>query len=182
LIANLLAVIYGRNLLLLLPNESPNLIYLNALASYIRSRMVLMVKLGAADPDLDHEAHDRIPVCVGHSFRRADRITLNQSPDDLGAASRRKAVHFATPSIHLHYNSAVFIDMSIHLHYILFMKTTALQIRVDDREKHAFDEAAKLAGVSFSAWARLILRRAAIREFEDAGRRPDFYPPTEKGE
>lgn len=70
--------------------------------------------------------------------------------------------------------------MSVHLHYIFSMKTTALQIRVDEREKRAFDEAAKLVGVSFSAWARLTLRRAAIREFEDAGRRLDFYPPTEK--
>ena len=69
--------------------------------------------------------------------------------------------------------------MSIHLHYISNMKTTAIQIRVDSREKQAFDEAAKLAGISFSAWARLALRRTAIREFEDAGRRLDFYP-TEK--
>jgi uncharacterized protein (DUF1778 family) len=71
----------------------------------------------------------------------------------------------------------------VHLHYIdISMKTTALQIRVDDREKRAFDEAAKLAGVSLSAWVRLTLRRAAIHEFEDAGRRLDFYPPKEKGD
>ena len=70
--------------------------------------------------------------------------------------------------------------MSTQLHYIAPMKTTALQVRVDDREKQAFEEAAKLVGVSFSAWARLVLRRAAIREFEDAGRRLDFYPPAEK--
>jgi hypothetical protein len=73
------------------------------------------------------------------------------------------------------------IDLSIHLHYNFFaMKTTALQIRVDPTEKHAFDEAAKLAGISFSAWARMTLRRAAIREFQDAGRRVDFNPPAEK--
>jgi uncharacterized protein (DUF1778 family) len=60
------------------------------------------------------------------------------------------------------------------------MRTTALQIRVDPTEKQAFDEAAKLVGISFSAWARMTLRRAAIREFEDAGRRIDFYPQPEK--
>lgn len=70
--------------------------------------------------------------------------------------------------------------MSIHLHYIGGMKTTALQIRVSQGEKHAFEEAAKLAGISFSAWARLTLRRAALREFHDAGRRVDFDPSPAK--
>lgn len=55
------------------------------------------------------------------------------------------------------------------------MKTTWLQVRVDPAEKQAFDEAAKLAGLSSSAWARTTLRRAAMREFEDAGRRLDLY-------
>jgi hypothetical protein len=70
--------------------------------------------------------------------------------------------------------------MSIHCHYFFSMKTTWFQIRVDPAEKQAFDEAAKLAGLSASAWARTVLRRAAMREFEDAGRRLDFFPPTEK--
>lgn len=60
------------------------------------------------------------------------------------------------------------------------MKTTWLQIRIDPAEKQAFDGAAELAGLSASAWARTVLRRAAIREFEDAGRRLDFSPPSEK--
>jgi hypothetical protein len=66
------------------------------------------------------------------------------------------------------------------LHYIFSMKTTALQIRVDPTEKQTFDDAAKLAGISFSAWARMTLRRAAVREFEDAGKRLDFYPQPER--
>jgi uncharacterized protein (DUF1778 family) len=69
--------------------------------------------------------------------------------------------------------------MSIQCHYVPSMKTTWLQIRVDPAEKQAFDEAAKLAGLTASAWARTILRRAAIREFEDAGRRLDLFPPAE---
>jgi hypothetical protein len=54
------------------------------------------------------------------------------------------------------------------------MKTTWFQIRVDPAEKQAFDEAAKIAGLTASAWARMVLRRAAIHEFEDAGRRFDL--------
>jgi hypothetical protein len=53
-------------------------------------------------------------------------------------------------------------------------------MRVDEREKAAFEEAAAIAGVSFSTWARMNLRRAAIREFEDAGRRFDFHTSKEK--
>jgi hypothetical protein len=70
--------------------------------------------------------------------------------------------------------------MSIHCHYIICVKTTWFQIRIDPAEKQAFDKAAELAGLSASAWARTALRQAAIREFEDAGRRLDFSPPSEE--
>lgn len=59
------------------------------------------------------------------------------------------------------------------------MRTALSQLRMTPDEKRAFHEAASLAGVSFSTWARLALRRAAIREFQDAGRRLDFT--TEQG-
>jgi hypothetical protein len=59
------------------------------------------------------------------------------------------------------------------------MKTETVEIRVRPEEKTAFKEAARIAGVSFSTWARLNLRRAAMREFEDAGRRVDFDPKRE---
>jgi hypothetical protein len=62
------------------------------------------------------------------------------------------------------------------------MRSTALQIRVGPREKQGFDEAAKLAGLSFSALARMTLRRAAMREFEDAGRRFDFNTADQEAE
>lgn len=97
----------------------------------------------------------------------------------MGAADKGKGVHNAT-SIHLHYIHSSPVDMSLHLHYIFRMKTTALQVRVSPSEKQAFDEAAKLAGISFSSWVRLTLRRAALREFHDAGRRVDFDPPAER--
>jgi hypothetical protein len=51
------------------------------------------MELFAAVPDLNHEAHDRIPVGIRHSLGRADRIALNQGSDDLLAAGERTAVH-----------------------------------------------------------------------------------------
>ncbi len=58
-------------------------------------------------------------------------------------------------------------------------KSDVLRMRVSRQEKEAFEEAARIAGASFSTWARMQLRRAAIREFEDAGLRVDFEPRKE---
>lgn len=54
------------------------------------------------------------------------------------------------------------------------MKTERMELRVTKGEKAGFDEAANLAGVSLSTWARISLRRAAMQQFQDAGRRLDF--------
>jgi hypothetical protein len=43
-----------------------------------------------------------------------------------------------------------------------------LNIRLEPLEKQAFTDAALLAGLDVSAWVRERLRRAAIRELEDA--------------
>jgi uncharacterized protein (DUF1778 family) len=43
-----------------------------------------------------------------------------------------------------------------------------LEVRVDADEKKAFQDAADLAGIPMSAWVRERLRRAAIRELEEA--------------
>jgi hypothetical protein len=59
------------------------------------------------------------------------------------------------------------------------IRIDVLRMRVTELEKAAFEEAAKMAGVSFSTWARTALRRAAMREFQDAGRRLDLYPSSE---
>jgi hypothetical protein len=50
------------------------------------------------------------------------------------------------------------------------VKTDLIKIRVSDLEKEGFQEAADLAGLKLSAWARERLRRAAIRELEEASR------------
>jgi hypothetical protein len=43
-----------------------------------------------------------------------------------------------------------------------------LDIRLGALEKQAFRDAAKLAGLPTSAWVRERLRRAAVRELEEA--------------
>lgn len=68
-------------------------------------------------------------------------------------------------------------------HYISEMKRTpnkelTLQIRLTEAEKAGFSEAAQVAGVGLSTWARERLRVAAIRELEGAGRRVPFVPPV----
>ena len=49
-----------------------------------------------------------------------------------------------------------------------------LQVRVDDAEMQAFDDAAQLAGIEKSSWVRERLRTAARRELQDAGRQVPF--------
>lgn len=43
-----------------------------------------------------------------------------------------------------------------------------LHIRLQPLEKQAFTDAADLAGIDLSSWVRERLRRAAVRELEDA--------------
>lgn len=54
------------------------------------------------------------------------------------------------------------------------MKTETLQIRLQAKEKEAFEIAAKMSGIALSAWVRERLRRSAIRELEEAGRQIPF--------
>ena len=54
------------------------------------------------------------------------------------------------------------------------MKTTRIEIRVQEAEKRAFEEAAEIAGIALSAWVRERLRRAARMDLEDAGRPVPF--------
>jgi hypothetical protein len=54
-----------------------------------------------------------------------------------------------------------------------------LKIRMDAAEKQAFSDAADLAGIPVSTWMRERLRRAAVRELEEAARPIAFLPPVE---
>jgi uncharacterized protein (DUF1778 family) len=47
-------------------------------------------------------------------------------------------------------------------------RTESIEIRLGSLEKKSFRDAANLAGVSTSSWIRERLRRAAIRELEEA--------------
>lgn len=50
------------------------------------------------------------------------------------------------------------------------MKSESMEVRLTADEKLAFREAAEIAGIPLSAWVRERLRRAAIRELEEASR------------
>jgi hypothetical protein len=54
------------------------------------------------------------------------------------------------------------------------MKTDLLKIRVSHSEKEAFQTAADVAGITVSAWSRERLRRAAVRDLQDASRPVPF--------
>lgn len=53
-------------------------------------------------------------------------------------------------------------------------KTSLLQVRLNISEKHGFSDAANLAGLALSAWARERLRWAAIRELQSANHQVAF--------
>jgi len=61
------------------------------------------------------------------------------------------------------------------------MKTEVIKLRVTEAEKRAFQQASNLAGIGLSSWVRERLRRSAIRELEEAGRKIPFLQPVEEG-
>lgn len=56
-------------------------------------------------------------------------------------------------------------------------KSENIKIRVESEEKEAFQQAAKIAGITVSSWTRERLRLAAIRELEGAGYPIPFLQP-----
>lgn len=53
-------------------------------------------------------------------------------------------------------------------------KSLTVEVRLSELEKQGFQEAAEIAGVGLSTWIRERLRRAAVRELEEAGRVAPF--------
>jgi hypothetical protein len=49
-------------------------------------------------------------------------------------------------------------------------KTHVVQVRLSEKEKAGIGEAAHLAGIPLSSWVRERLRKACIKELEEAGR------------
>jgi hypothetical protein len=61
-------------------------------------------------------------------------------------------------------------------------KSEKILLLMEPEEKQAFQEAARMAGLSLSAWIRERLRRAARIELENAGRQAPFLSyQMEKG-
>jgi hypothetical protein len=54
------------------------------------------------------------------------------------------------------------------------LRADVFVMRLETSEKQAFQQAASVAGLSLSSWARERLRMAAIRELEQAGLRAAF--------
>lgn len=57
-------------------------------------------------------------------------------------------------------------------------KAAFLQVRLDEAEKQAFNEAAQLAGLALSSWVRERLRLLAWKELEKAGQPVAFLNPS----
>ena len=55
-------------------------------------------------------------------------------------------------------------------------KNQTIELRVSPEEKEGFRDAAEISGISLSAWIRERLRRAAVRELEDASQTIPFIP------
>lgn len=55
----------------------------------------------------------------------------------------------------------------------------SLALRMEPAEKQAFKDAADVAGVPLAVWMRERLRRAAVRELEEAARPIAFLPPID---
>ncbi len=69
------------------------------------------------------------------------------------------------------------------MHYINFMegeKTETIQVRLNPAEKRAFEDAARVAGLSLSSWIRERLRKVSRQELEEAGRKIPFLPIPKK--
>jgi hypothetical protein len=60
------------------------------------------------------------------------------------------------------------------------LKTDSLLVRLEAGEKQAFRDAAKLAGIDLSTWARERMRRSAVKELESAGLEISFLKPSSK--
>ena len=63
------------------------------------------------------------------------------------------------------------------IQFIKMKKDETILIRVSTMEKRGLERAAEIAGIGLSAWARLKLRSAAIKEHQDAGERVIFLEP-----
>ncbi len=56
-------------------------------------------------------------------------------------------------------------------------KDEQVLLRLSEYEKEGFKRAAEISGVGFSAWARQVLRSAAIKELQNAGEKIVFLEP-----
>jgi hypothetical protein len=85
------------------------------------------------------------------------------------------ASQFVCHNVHIVYRSDIhkrFILTNVSLCdiQISVKRENQLLIRLSDKEKSGFEQAAQIAGINMSAWARQKLRIAALKELRDADR------------
>jgi hypothetical protein len=163
LIADARLVVFLGDLALLLADIRPNFVHLNALAGQITHLFVQ--KTFAAVPDIDHEAHDRVAVRVGHTFGRADRIAFHQGSDDLGLASEGKAIHGKPLEIK---SVCTIIDTTLNVNRGAYMNFKSATDALFERVSH--EELAGQLGVSVAA-----IRQARLDAAAKAHRTPPKY-------
>lgn len=56
-------------------------------------------------------------------------------------------------------------------------KDTQVLIKLSELEKEGFKRASEISGIGFSAWARQVMRSAAIKELQNAGEKIIFLEP-----
>jgi len=57
-------------------------------------------------------------------------------------------------------------------------KAYTMRLRVEETEREGFEKAARMSGLTLSAWARERLRGAARRELTEAGEQVPFFQRT----
>lgn len=73
------------------------------------------------------------------------------------------------------------LDVYIYSIYNLAVKReNQLLIRLSNDEKDGFEQAAEMAGITMSAWARQKLRLAAAKELREADRQIPFLNHPER--
>src|SRR5207244_4840463 len=87
----------GRDALLLLGYEGPNLVALYEGGVDVADQAVMEPR--ARLPGRDAEAHDGVSVNASQSLRRADARTLDQGGDDAEAALEGEDVHACSPNV-----------------------------------------------------------------------------------
>jgi len=72
----------------------------------------------------------------------------------------------------------MFLKYILYYYIYSMKKDEQVLIKLSTKEKEGFKRAAELSGIGFSAWARQVMRSAAIKELQNAGEKIIFLDPV----